>query len=54
MPTRWAVSCSPLFSRTSIVPDVAAAAITWSLVRMTPSARMIAPLPEPAASLPVT
>lgn len=30
-----------------MVPVVAATAITWSLVRITPSAAMIAPLPDP-------
>ena len=37
-----------------MVPEVVAAAITWSLVRITPSARMTAPLPEPDPADPVT
>ena len=53
VPIRVAGSRSPSLNSTSIVPELTASAITWSLVSTRPSAEMIEPLPEPALSLPV-
>jgi len=50
-PTMLAAASCPSLVRTSIDPPFAAAEITWSFVRMWPSALMISPEPLPRSDL---